>query len=84
MKRYLKIIGILAVLCIVAALLIYKFIYNKPHRDYEKAKAEFTIEASAMSFPGKLPRNMIIHCLSVLTLKPEAMFSSSSLLTPFP
>jgi hypothetical protein len=48
MNKYFKIIGILAVLGIIAALLIYKFIYNKPHRDYEKAKADYTLEASAL------------------------------------
>ena len=45
MKTWVKILLILIVLGIIGAGLGYKFIYNKPHRDYEKAKADFTLPA---------------------------------------
>lgn len=40
MKTWLKILIILVVLGIIAAGLTYKYVYNKPHRDYEKAKPD--------------------------------------------
>lgn len=45
MKKFLKIILILAAVGIVAAILVYKFYINKPHADIEKAKPEFVLSA---------------------------------------
>jgi hypothetical protein len=48
MNKWLKIILILAVIGIVAAILVYKFYINKPHKDIENAKAEYTLSADAL------------------------------------
>ncbi|MCF8230702.1 MAG: OB-fold putative lipoprotein [Bacteroidales bacterium] len=45
MRKTLKIIGILALIGIIAAFLVYRFVYNKPHPDYEKEVAEYTLSA---------------------------------------
>lgn len=47
MKKILKIGAGLAVVGILAALYVWFFVYNKPHRDYEKADADFVISAEA-------------------------------------
>jgi hypothetical protein len=47
MKKLLKIIGVLAVLGILAAAYVWFFIYNKPHEDYEKADPDFVMSAEA-------------------------------------
>ncbi|MCB0806877.1 MAG: hypothetical protein KDC05_13855 [Bacteroidales bacterium] len=47
MKNWHKILLGLFILGIVGATLGYVFIYNKPHRDYEKAKADFSKTAEA-------------------------------------
>jgi hypothetical protein len=46
-KKWLIILGGLAAAGIVAALLVYFFVYNKPHKDYSKAKPDFEVEAIA-------------------------------------
>lgn len=45
MKKLVKIIGVLAVLGILALAYVWFFVYNKPHRDFEKAKADYTLTA---------------------------------------
>ena len=45
MKKLLKIGGVLAVIGILAGVYIWFFVYNKPHRDYEKATADVVISA---------------------------------------
>jgi hypothetical protein len=45
MKKWLKIAGSLAVIGIIAAILLYIFVYNKPHPKYEKLKPEYVLEA---------------------------------------
>ncbi len=45
MKKTLKIIGILALIGIIAAFLVYRFVYNKPHPDYEEEVAVYTLSA---------------------------------------
>ncbi len=45
MKKILKIGAGLALLAILAGVYIWFFVYNKPHRDYEKADADFIISA---------------------------------------
>ena len=45
MKKLLKIGGILAVVGILAGAYIWFFVYNKPHRDYEKATADYVVTA---------------------------------------
>lgn len=46
MKTWLKVLIILFVAGLIAAFLGYKFIYNKPHADISKAKAEFEFAAN--------------------------------------
>ncbi|MBU3927405.1 MAG: OB-fold putative lipoprotein, partial [Bacteroidetes bacterium] len=47
MKKILKIGAVLAVLGILAAIYVWFFVYNKPHRDYENATADYTLSAEA-------------------------------------
>lgn len=46
MKKLLKIAGILALAGILAAAYVWFFIYNKPHKNYEKAKPEAMMTAA--------------------------------------
>lgn len=48
MKNWLKILLALAVIGIIAAILVYVFVYNKPHKNIEKAKAEFSVNADSL------------------------------------
>ena len=48
MKTWLKVLIGLAVVGLVAAVLIYFFVYNKPHTDYEKAKPELVLPADEL------------------------------------
>lgn len=43
MNKWLKIFIGLVLIGIIAAGLGYKFIYNKPHKDYEKTKPDFSL-----------------------------------------
>ncbi len=43
MRTPVKIIAVLLFTGIVAAALVYFFVYNKPHPDYEKLDADFTL-----------------------------------------
>jgi hypothetical protein len=45
MKRWMKILLTLMGTGTVAALLVYVFVYNKPHEDYEKKDADFKLSA---------------------------------------
>lgn len=45
MKRLLKIGAVLAVVGILAGIYIWFFVYNKPHRNYEKATADYVLTA---------------------------------------
>lgn len=47
-KKWFKILGILFVIGIVSAFLVYKFVINKPHPDYAKEKAEYTLSAKEL------------------------------------
>ena len=46
MKTWIKIILGLFVLGIIAAVLVYFFVYNKPHPNYEKMDAAYTLTAT--------------------------------------
>ncbi len=48
MKKWIKIILILAIAGIIAAVLVFKFYINKPHKDIENAKAEYTFKADEL------------------------------------
>jgi hypothetical protein len=48
MKKWLQILIALVLLGIIASILIYKFVINKPHPDYASEKAAYTIEAQAL------------------------------------
>jgi hypothetical protein len=43
MNKWIKILIGLFILGLIGAALGYIFIYNKPHKDYEKAKADFSL-----------------------------------------
>ena len=46
MKLWLKILLSLFAIGVIAAALIYVFVYNKPHPDFEKMKPDFTVSAA--------------------------------------
>jgi hypothetical protein len=46
MKIWIKVIFILLLLGIIAGILGYFFVYNKPHKDVEKAKPDFILTAA--------------------------------------
>jgi hypothetical protein len=48
MKTWIKILIALILIGIIAGILGYFFIYNKPHKDYSKAKAEFSLTAEEL------------------------------------
>lgn len=48
MKTWIKILLALFVTGVIAAVLIYVFIINKPHPDYENLKAEYSLPASEL------------------------------------
>ena len=48
MKKFLFIAVILLVLGAIAAFLVYKYVYNKPHPDYETRKPDLQIEAKRL------------------------------------
>ncbi len=48
MKKWIKILALLALLGIAAGIFVYYFVYNKPHPDYEKSKAEYTMTAKEL------------------------------------
>jgi hypothetical protein len=48
MNKWLKIFIGLVIVGMIAAGLGYKFIYNKPHTDYEKAMADFKITSQEL------------------------------------
>lgn len=45
MKKLIKIGTALALLGIIAVVYVWFFVYNKPHRDYEKAEADYHVSA---------------------------------------
>lgn len=45
MKKLKIIIGILVILGIIGAAYGWFFVYNKPHRDFENANADYSVEA---------------------------------------
>jgi hypothetical protein len=48
MKKWIKILGILFVVGVAAAIAGYVFVYNKPHPDYDKLKADYTVQANIL------------------------------------
>lgn len=48
MKKWIKIFGGLAVIGILAALYVWFFVYNKPHKDYENAKPDHIVSAEEL------------------------------------
>ena len=48
MKTWLKILSALIIIIMVAAVIVYVFVYNKSHPDYEKMKPAFTLSASEL------------------------------------
>jgi len=50
MKKWMKIITALAVIGVLAAVYVWFFVYNKPHRDYEKADPDHIVAAEELFF----------------------------------
>ncbi len=48
MKNWIKIGIALIIAGVIGGFVVYKFIYNKPHTDYEKAKAEYSLSAKEL------------------------------------
>lgn len=48
MNKWIKIIVGLAVIGIIAAVYVWFFVYNKPHRDYAKAKPDHVMSAEEL------------------------------------
>lgn len=48
MKKLLIIALVLLLLAAAAAFIVYKYVYNKPHPDYEKARAEVSVQAETL------------------------------------
>lgn len=48
MKKWMKAIIALAIIGIAAAVVMYFFVYNKPHPDYENLKADFSVSAEQL------------------------------------
>jgi hypothetical protein len=48
MKKWIGIIGALAFIGLAVAVLVYVFVINKPHRDYEKANPDYFMTAEAL------------------------------------
>lgn len=48
MKRWMKIIVALFFIGVLAALYVWYFVYNKPHRDYEKASPDHVVTAERL------------------------------------
>ncbi len=48
MKKWMKIIGSLAIVGIIATLYIWFYVINKPHRDYEKAEPDHVLAAEQL------------------------------------
>lgn len=48
MKKWIRFTALLALVGITSAILGYVFVYNKPHPDFEKAKAEYSLPANAL------------------------------------
>ncbi len=50
MKKWMKIIGGLLIIGVLAALYVWFFVYNKPHRDYEKAEPDQVLTAEELFY----------------------------------
>lgn len=48
MKKVFRIAIVLFVLGILSALAVYKFVYNKPHPDYESEKAQYVMLSESL------------------------------------
>ena len=48
MKRWIIILGGLFIVAVLVALYVWFFVYNKPHRDYEKAKPDHILSAEQL------------------------------------
>jgi hypothetical protein len=48
MNRWLKILLILIIIGVIAAILVFVFVYNKPHADYEKMEPDYRLSASEL------------------------------------
>ncbi len=61
MNKWLKIFIGLVLIGIIAAGLGYKFIYNKPHKDYAKARADFSLTSQELFAEYQNDRQVAEH-----------------------
>lgn len=47
-KKWITILGILAGLGLIGALIVYFFVFNKPHTDYAKATPDYDLKAATL------------------------------------
>jgi hypothetical protein len=47
-KKWMTVIGIIAGVGLIGALIVYFFVFNKPHTDYSKATPDFDLKAAAL------------------------------------
>ncbi len=45
MRKWIKVFMVVAAIAVIAGVLVYKFVYNKKHPDYEKTAAAYTLTA---------------------------------------
>jgi hypothetical protein len=45
MKNWMKILAALVIVGLAAAFAVYKYVYNKPHTDFEKAETDYEFSA---------------------------------------
>jgi len=57
MKTWMKILIGLALIGIIGAGLGYKYIYNKPHKNYEKAETDFIVSSQQLYSEYKISKN---------------------------
>jgi hypothetical protein len=71
MKKWIKFMTVVFLVGIIGAGFGYKFVYNKPHRDYEKAKADYSISGKELflQFKNSTPQAGERYTGKVLEIK---------------
>ena len=58
MKTWMKILLGALIICLLVAIYVYKYVYNKPHPDYEKEVPAFVIKAEDLYKEFKVSNNI--------------------------
>ena len=86
--KALKIIGIIVVICAIIGAVVGYFIYNKPHKNYEKAEADFTLTANELydafndnaADAGEMYRDKVVQVTGTVDEISELQDSSTALI----